>query len=106
MAALLSFMTVENIWLAFGLFAQGMFASRFLIQLFKSEMEGRSVIPEAFWYFSLAGGLMTLVYSIHLGKDGIPFILGQCGSLFVYVRNIQLIFREKRRNREKAAPTE
>ena len=90
-------LTVENIWLLFGLFGQALFASRFFIQLFKSEMVGRSVIPEVFWYFSFGGGLITLIYSIHLGKGGIPFMLGQFGGLFVYARNIQLVWREKKR---------
>jgi lipid-A-disaccharide synthase-like uncharacterized protein len=99
MAYVSALLTTENIWLLFGLFGQTMFASRFFIQLFKSEMAGRSVIPEIFWYFSLGGGLITLVYSIHLGKSGIPFMLGQFGGLFVYARNIQLVFREKKRAR-------
>lgn len=94
---LLSLLTIDNLWLGFGLLGQAVFASRFFIQLIKSEMEGRSVIPEIFWYISFTGGLITLFYSIHLGRDGIPFMLGQFGGLFVYARNIQLVWREKRR---------
>ena len=96
-------LTIENIWLLFGLFGQGLFASRFFIQLFKSEMAGRSVIPEVFWYFSLGGGFITLIYSVHLGKGGIPFMLGQFGGLFIYARNIQLVLREKKRAKQGAA---
>ncbi len=100
MAYVTSLLTTENIWLLFGLFGQTVFASRFFVQLFKSEMAGRSVMPEIFWYISLAGGFITLIYSVHLGKGGIPFMLGQFGGLFVYARNIQLVHREKKRARQ------
>ncbi len=95
MAFLFGWLTTEHIWLLIGFAGQGLFASRFLVQWFKSEIEGRSVIPVAFWYFSLVGGVVTLVYAIHVGKDAAPFILGQAGGLVVYARNLYLIFRER-----------
>lgn len=95
MATLFGLLTPEHIWLLIGFAGQGLFASRFLVQLLKSEIEGRSVIPVAFWYFSIAGGVITLVYAIHVGKDAGPFIAGQAGGLVVYARNLYLIFRER-----------
>ncbi|HTO40283.1 MAG TPA: lipid-A-disaccharide synthase N-terminal domain-containing protein [Rhizomicrobium sp.] len=95
MASLIGWMNAEHIWLFVGFVGQGLFASRFLVQWFKSEIEGRSVIPVAFWYFSLGGGVITLVYAIHVGKDAAPFIAGQAGGLIVYARNLYLIFKEK-----------
>jgi len=92
-----SLMSPDHIWLAVGLAGQALFASRFFIQLLKSEMEGRSVIPVAFWYFSIGGGLITLIYSVHLGKVGLPFLIGQLGGLVVYARNLWLVYREKQR---------
>jgi len=89
--------TVDTLWLSIGFFGQALFASRFFVQLFKSEMAGRSVVPVAFWYFSLGGGLITLVYSVHLGQMGLPFLMGQIGGLVVYVRNLMLIYRERTR---------
>ena len=77
-------MTPEHVWIAVGFIGQALFASRFIVQLLKSEMEGRSVIPVAFWYFSIGGGLITLVYSFHLGKVGLPFLVAQLGGLLVY----------------------
>ncbi len=53
-----------------------LFGSRFLVQWIMSEMKGRSVMPIAFWYFSLAGGLVTLIYAVHIQKPN-PFILGK-----------------------------
>lgn len=103
MAQLTGWITTDHIWLLIGFAGQGLFASRFLVQWFKSELEGRSVIPVAFWYFSIGGGIITLVYAIHVGKDAAPFILGQIGGLVVYVRNLFLIFRERSELRHAAA---
>ncbi len=86
----------DNLWLVVGFLGQALFASRFFIQLFKSEMEGRSVIPVAFWYFSIGGGLITLAYSFHMGTAGLPFLIAQGGGLVVYFRNLWLVRRERR----------
>jgi lipid-A-disaccharide synthase-like uncharacterized protein len=85
--------TPERIWLVVGFAGQGLFASRFIIQWFRSEMEGRSVIPISFWYCSMAGGVVVLAYAIYK-KDPV-FIIGQASGLFVYSRNLYLIFRER-----------
>src|SRR6185436_18905327 len=58
------FVAKFDFWLAFGLIAQLFFTARFLVQWISSERAGRSVIPIAFWFFSMGGGLMTLVYGI------------------------------------------
>lgn len=105
-AHLFAWFTAEHVWLAIGFVGQALFGSRFFIQLFKSEMEGRSVIPLAFWYFSIGGGIITLVYSYHLGQVGLPFLIAQIGALFVYVRNLYLIFRERTLLRAAAAKTQ
>jgi len=89
----LAWFTVDHAWLLVGLLGQGLFASRFIIQWFKSEMEGRSVIPLAFWHFSLGGGIVLLAYAIYK-KDPV-FIIGQATGLIVYGRNLYLIFRER-----------
>lgn len=83
-----------DIWLVIGFTGQALFSMRFLIQWIKSEREKRSTIPLAFWYFSLAGGLSLLIYAIHR-KDPV-FILGQGTGIFIYTRNLYLIFRERR----------
>lgn len=83
----------ERVWLAIGFAGQAMFASRFILQWFRSEMEGRSVIPISFWYCSIGGGVVLLAYAIF--KRDPVFILGQGSGLFVYSRNLYLIFRER-----------
>jgi lipid-A-disaccharide synthase-like uncharacterized protein len=89
----MSWITLDHVWLLVGLLGQGLFFSRFLIQWWESEREGRSVIPVAFWYFSVGGGLVLLAYSIY--KADPVFIVGQGVGLLVYSRNLYLIFRER-----------
>ena len=74
---------------------QALFSMRFLIQWIHSEKKGRSVIPLAFWYFSLAGGITLLSYAIYR-KDPV-FIVGQATGVFIYTRNLQLIARERKK---------
>ena len=83
-----------DLWLVFGIVAQVLFAMRFVVQWVASERAGRSVMPVAFWFFSMAGGLLTLVYGI-VRREPI-IILGQVLSVFIYVRNLRLIMRERR----------
>ena len=86
-------------WICIGFLGQALFSMRFLIQWLHSEKQGRSVLPLAFWYFSIMGGLTLLCYALYR-RDPV-FILGQALGLFIYGRNLQLIFHEKKRLREK-----
>lgn len=81
-------------WVVIGLGGQLLFTARFLVQWIASERAGRSIMPMAFWYFSIAGGLILLAYAIYR-KDPV-FILGQSTGLFIYLRNLWLIRGEKR----------
>jgi lipid-A-disaccharide synthase-like uncharacterized protein len=86
---------VETWWVVFGLAAQSMFFMRFLLQWIASERVKRSVVPETFWYFSMAGGSMLFLYGVHRADPVI--MIGQFAGLFVYARNISLIWLHKRR---------
>ena len=79
-------------WLVVGFAGQALFSARFLVQWLKSERMRKSVVPVAFWYFSLAGGVTLLAYAIHRGDP--VFIVGQASGLFIYLRNLWLIRRE------------
>ena len=83
-------------WILLGFIAQFFFMMRFVVQWIASERARRSVIPIAFWFFSMGGGTLLLVYAIHR-RDPV-FIAGQGLGLFIYVRNLWLIFNEKRRD--------
>jgi len=85
------------IWLVVGFAGQALFTMRFLVQWWSSERQKRSVIPVAFWYFSLAGGATLLGYAIY--RQDPVFIVGQAGGLFIYSRNLYFIYRERRDKR-------
>jgi lipid-A-disaccharide synthase-like uncharacterized protein len=82
-------------WVVFGLGGQLLFTARFLVQWIASERAGRSTIPIMFWYFSLGGGLVLFAYAVHRGDP--VFILGQSLGVFIYLRNLWLIYAERRR---------
>jgi lipid-A-disaccharide synthase-like uncharacterized protein len=84
----------ESLALAFGFAGQVLFSMRFIVQWLASERAGRSVVPVVFWYFSIAGGLTLLLYAVY--RLDPVFIVGQALGLFVYLRNLWLIRREKR----------
>lgn len=84
-------------WLWFGLGAQAVFFLRFFVQWLASEREGRSVIPEAFWWLSIAGALGLLVYAAAHLRDPV-ITLGQCAGLAIYARNLRLVHRERQRS--------
>ena len=97
------FIDKADLWLLIGIGGQLLFTARFLVQWIASERAGKSVVPLAFWLFSIGGGLITLVYGIHRREPVI--IMGQSLSIFIYVRNLMLIFKDRRRMRaESAAP--
>jgi lipid-A-disaccharide synthase-like uncharacterized protein len=83
--------TTEQLWLAVGLFGQALFSARFLVQWIASERRKRSVVPHAFWYFSIGGGVTLLAYAIYR-RDPV-FILGQGAGLLVYARNLWFLHR-------------
>ena len=83
-----------DVWVAIGFAAQAMFSARFLIQWIASERAGRSVVPIAFWFFSIAGGAILFAYALY--RQDPVFIAGQGAGLLIYARNLWLIFRERR----------
>lgn len=91
------FITQIDGWVILGFVAQFMFTMRFVVQWIASERAGRSVIPFAFWTFSIGGGTLLLVYAIYR-RDPV-FIAGQALSTFIYLRNLQFALRERRANR-------
>jgi lipid-A-disaccharide synthase-like uncharacterized protein len=84
----------RTIWLVVGFLGQATFSMRFLVQWWRSERAGRSVVPTSFWHLSLGGGLLLLFYAIHR-RDPV-FILGQVTGILVYLRNLVLIRRSGR----------
>lgn len=83
--------TIELVFLTIGFVGQGLFASRFIVQWIYSEKIGKSSIPVIFWYLSIFGGVGLLIYAI-FRKDPV-IILGQTFGIFVYLRNLILIYK-------------
>ncbi|PTW02239.1 MULTISPECIES: lipid-A-disaccharide synthase N-terminal domain-containing protein [Halanaerobium] len=82
------------IWIIIGFVGQAMFTLRFIIQWIASEKAKKSIVPNAFWYFSIAGSLTLLVYAIHR-RDPV-FIVGQSTGSFIYLRNLYLIKKNRK----------
>ncbi len=80
-------------WQIVGFIGQGLFTARFLVQWIASEKKGDTVVPVAFWWLSLVGGISLLVYAISQ-RDPV-FIVGQSLGMFVYLRNLMLAARPK-----------
>ena len=76
-------------WVILGFVAQGLFTMRFVVQWIASERARRSVVPSMFWFFSVGGGALLLVYALYR-RDPV-FIAGQALGLVVYLRNIYFI---------------
>lgn len=85
---------IDGGWLAIGFLGQALFSARFIVQWLRSEKLKKSVIPQAFWYFSVAGGCTLLAYAVHR-RDPV-FVLGQAAGLLIYLRNLQFLWRDRR----------
>ena len=83
----------ETLWLGVGFLGQAMFSMRFLVQWVYSERQRRSIIPIAFWYFSILGGVTLFAYALY--REDPVFILGQGAGLVIYARNLYFIRRER-----------
>ena len=84
----------ETIWIIIGFLGQLLFFMRFFIQWLASERKKESTIPLAFWYCSIAGGLILLLYAVYR-KDPV-FITGQSLGILIYARNLYLIHHKQK----------
>lgn len=84
----------ELVWVGIGLAGQLLFTARFIVQWLASEKERRSVIPTAFWWFSIGGSAVLLIYAIYRADP--VFVLGQSMGFFIYARNLWFIRQEKK----------
>ncbi len=91
----------ETWWLLVGLAAQGTFFARWIIQWTVSERRRESVIPTLFWWCSLAGATLLLIYFI--GRREPVGVLGQAVGWIVYSRNLYLIRVKRRRSGDRPA---
>jgi lipid-A-disaccharide synthase-like uncharacterized protein len=83
------FVVKFDAWVLLGFVAQFFFTMRFVVQWIASERARKSVMPVAFWFFSVGGGALLLVYALYR-RDPV-FIAGQALGLLVYLRNVYFI---------------
>ncbi|MEO6812125.1 MAG: lipid-A-disaccharide synthase N-terminal domain-containing protein [Isosphaeraceae bacterium] len=93
-------MSDSKLWLIIGILGQSVFFARFLAQWIASERKRDSVVPIAFWWLSLAGGMTTLFYAIH--REEPVWAVGQAMGIFIYTRNLMLVAKGKRRAAHRA----
>jgi len=91
----------EILILILGFTGQTMFFMRFFVQWLYSEKHKRSLIPTAFWYFSIGGSSLLLIYAII--RQDIVFIVGQSTGFIIYTRNLVLISRERREKEQQGS---
>ena len=89
-------------WVLLGLIGQVLFTGRMVLQWLTSEKARRSIIPVGFWWMSLAGASMLLIYFIW--RRDIVGILGQTTGWLIYVRNLWLIYRNSSDELQRVAP--
>ena len=87
-------MEISLSWLIVGFLGQLFFSARFIVQWIYSEINKKSIIPLAFWFFSILGGVTLLAYAVHR-KDPV-FILGQSAGLLIYARNLYFINKQNK----------
>ena len=85
-------------WEAFGLIGNTIFGTRFFVQWIASEKARQSVVPTAFWWLSIAGSIILLLYFIHMRS--IVGVLAYLPNVIPYSRNLVLIYRHKNQARE------
>ncbi|MBD0681135.1 lipid-A-disaccharide synthase N-terminal domain-containing protein [Pseudomonas sp. PSB11] len=86
-------MTRDTLWLVIGFAGQIAFTGRFVLQWLYSEYKKRSVIPVSFWYLSIVGSTLLFAYAIY--RQDPVFIVGQAFGSIVYLRNLQLIAKNR-----------
>ena len=91
---------IEKIWLGIGFLGQALFSARFLIQWLASERVRQSIIPNAFWLFSILGGVTLLSYAIY--REDPVFIVGQAAGLVIYLRNVYFIYINRKKENDTA----
>ena len=93
-----------DMWVILGFVGQSIFTARFVVQWIVSEKKGESVLPVSFWFLSIAGSSIVLIYAVYR-RDPV-FIFAYGFGNFIYFRNLILVYRKKREMEAKVQNTE
>ncbi len=91
------------VWIAVGFAGQALFTLRMLLQWYASEKSKRSVVPVGFWWGSLFGGILLLAYFVW--RKDVVGVVGQSTGVFVYARNLVLIYRNREPRNRRTEPS-
>jgi lipid-A-disaccharide synthase-like uncharacterized protein len=88
------FLGIEwSVWKIIGWLGNATFSSRFIVQWYATEKIKRVVIPVAFWWLSLAGSLLLLIYALR--QTDSVFIYAYLFPWIPYTRNLIIHYRHK-----------
>ena len=82
-----------SVWKIIGWLGNAVFFSRFFVQWYATEKKKQVVVPQAFWWLSLAGSVTLLCYSLHQ-QDSV-FIFAYAFTWIPYIRNLVIHRRNK-----------
>lgn len=85
-------------WKAVGFLGMALFTSRWFVQLYYTRKHRRVVMPLAFWWLSVCGSCMLLMYFI-FGKNDSVGIMSNVFPAFVSVYNLVVFYRSRRDRR-------
>jgi lipid-A-disaccharide synthase-like uncharacterized protein len=90
-----NFLGIEwNEWKVIGWAGNAIFFSRFFVQWYATEKKKQVVVPTVFWWLSLAGSFLLLLYALCYRKDSV-FIFAYAFTWIPYIRNIVIHGRHK-----------
>lgn len=93
-------MEISYGWEAFGVVAHLIFFTRVIALWTASERARKPVLPVEYWYLSLVGGCMLIVFDLHIIHDtnqGYALLLGHGVGFLIYARSLFLEFAYRRR---------
>lgn len=81
-------------WTAIGWLGNAIFFSRFFVQWYATEKHKQVVIPVLFWWLSLAGSLLLLLYALFYDRHHV-IIFAYLITWLPYTRNLIIHYRQK-----------
>ncbi len=90
-----------SVWKVVGWLGNAVFFSRFMVQWHATEKRKQVVVPVAFWWLSLTGSLLLLIYSLR--KRDSVFIFAYLFTWIPYIRNLIIHYRHSQNLRNCAA---
>jgi len=83
-----------SVWKVLGWMGNAVFSSRFIVQWYATEKHKRVVVPVIFWWLSLTGSLLLLIYALH--QTDSVFIYAYLFPWIPYLRNLIIHHRHEK----------